>query len=289
MQQLKYREEEEPMRRPSRRKRKRRGVLSGIMILVFGIAIVVLAFWLLFHIQKITVTGNEYCSTDEVKAWISEGKYSSNSVYVWWKYNFTDVAQLPLVDESEVSLKNPWTIQVKVYEKSIVGYLDLEGIHVYFDKSGTVIQETADVVEGIPCIEGIEVEKSDIVVHEKLKVSNQAVFNNIAEVYQAAQKAEVKADQLVAEGKNITLYFGNIVVALGNGGYEEKMAQIPPILSKLNEQYPGQGGTLHLEQYSEEKSAISFTPEVAEEPVAEEVQEEVQEDLPEETQEESQQ
>ena len=62
-----------------KRKKKREGVWSGFLALVLGLAILILAFLLLFHIQKIEVTGNSYTSETEIVNWLKKDKYTSNS------------------------------------------------------------------------------------------------------------------------------------------------------------------------------------------------------------------
>lgn len=246
----------------ARRKRKWKRVLLRIMLTIAILTTVVVGFFLLFHIRKISVSGNQYCTEDEIKGWIETDEYATNSVYVWWKYNFTKVKQLPLVEASEISFVSPWNIKVRVYEKSIVGYLDYDGTHVFFDKDGVVALETADPVEGVPCIEGVATDLASIVVHEPLPVSDDSVFSDIFAVSQALQKESLTPDRIVmGENSDVTLYFGNVVVTLGTSGFADKMEQIPPILAKLSELYPGQGGTLHLENYSETQTSINFTPE----------------------------
>ena len=136
-----------------KRKKKREGVWSGFLALVLGLAILILAFLLLFHIQKIEVTGNSYTSETEIVNWLKKDKYTSNSAYVWWKYRHTQMKDLPLVEGADISLKNPWTIRIRVYETSIIGYLELNGKYIYFDKDG-VVALIADLesVDGVPKI-----------------------------------------------------------------------------------------------------------------------------------------
>ncbi len=47
---------------------------------------------------------------------------------------------------------------------------------------------------------------------------------------------------------------GQVCISLGNHVTPEKMAQIPPILEKLE----GKEGTLHLESYSGSQETITF-------------------------------
>ena len=71
---------------------------------------------------------------------------------------------------------------------------------------------------------------------------------------------ELTPDRLVCADSGITLFFGNVEVLLGSSGYEERIAQIGPILEKLAESYPDTAGTLHLENFDESSEAVRFVP-----------------------------
>ena len=72
----------------------------------------------LFETKKITVTGNQYVSEQEVIDWLLTDEHSGNSLYLLWKYNQNDVQQLPAVEETKVGLKNLVEVQVQVKEKA---------------------------------------------------------------------------------------------------------------------------------------------------------------------------
>lgn len=193
-----------------KRKHKKKHFLFSFLMLIFGCAIFILAFILLFHIRKIEVSGNQYCTADEVVGWLQEDKYATNSLYVWIKHHYTDVEQLTLVEESEVTLRNPWTIRVRVYEKEIIGYLEAGNQNIYFDKDGVVVMlSDQDMLEGILKIEGINVELSKVEAHKILPVQDKEVFLAVLEVTQELQKSELVPDQILFVEKDVTLTFGD--------------------------------------------------------------------------------
>lgn len=75
------------------------------------------------------------------------------------------------------------------------------------------------------------------------------------------EQNDLKPDKLEIVGKDLTLWFGGVKILLGDGRYAPRMEQIPPILEKLNELYPGQDGVLHLENYEQGTEFIRFEPE----------------------------
>ena len=96
-------------------------------------------------------------------------EYSWNSLYVDLKYRFVDIGEVPFVDTMEVSLDNPHTVHIKVYEKGMLGYLYINSIgqNAYFDKDGFVVETSTEVIDGVPKITGISCE--EVVLYEKLQ------------------------------------------------------------------------------------------------------------------------
>ena len=228
----------------------------GLTLLILTLAIV-----LVFHIQTIKVTGNQYCTKEEVVKWLQKDKLSSNSLYVWLKYNYTDAEKLPFVEDCEIRLENPWTVEVQVYEKSITGYLELNNQFIYFDKDGTVLKMSDQAsVDEVPRIEGIDVVLSEVKEFSQLPVTDKKIFSNVLDVTKEVQNNGLTPDRILFEDGEATLVFGNIKVVLGQDNMTEKIAQIQPILEKLAEKHPDITGVLHLENYSKDNQVINFQP-----------------------------
>lgn len=232
-------------------KKKMHRIYAGV-VLVLGIAIAVISVLLLFYVQKIEITGNTYTNESEIKNWVKEDKLSKNSLYLLWKYKFAKPKMLPYLESAKAGLKAPWTVKITVVEKKIVGSIIFENQYVYFDKDGMVVYMSDQPMEGISQIEGIEVPKVE--QYKELPVADKTVFQHILDVSQVLRKMEMAADKIVCSGTDINLYFGNVCVQLGTNNFEEKIAQIPPIIEKL----AGEGGTLHLEHFGQGNQTISF-------------------------------
>ena len=112
--------------------------------------------------------------------------------------------------------------------------------------------ELPSLIEGLQCIEGIEVK--DIKLYHKLKSDDVGIFEEILETSQEVTKYNLTTDRIVCKDDAIYLYIGNICVNLGENVSSEQIAQIEPIIEKLGDQ----PGTLHLENYSENNTIITF-------------------------------
>lgn len=223
-------------------------ILLGL-ILVFG-----------FRVRTIEVEGNEYYGDNSIATWIQNDKFAENSLYVLLKYNLTQPDVPSAVESMKVSLKNPWTLALKVTEKTMLGYVDYDEAFLYFDREGIASLRTKEAMEGVPYVEGLKFDASKVVIGETLPVEDDSIFEKIMETSRYLDEEELTPDRLVCTDSGITLYFGNVEVLLGNSGFEERIAQIGPILEKLAESYPDTAGTLHLENFDESSEAVRFVP-----------------------------
>lgn len=248
----------------------RKRTLYAIILIVMLACLFMIGFLLLFQVKKIEVSGNRYLTKQEIADWMEEDELSTNSIYLMIKYHLMDYKLLPAMEEVKVSMKNPWTMRVKVTEKRVVGYIEFGDDCIYFDKDGIVLAQTTEWWDDIPCIEGLSVDK--VKLYEELPVSkeNKKVFENLLEMSQSLKKYELTPDRIICSDKGLYLFFGKVCVVLGDDNFGDKIAQVPPILAKLGEQ----GGTLYLENYSENNTTVSFDKDVLPELPAAEQQKE---------------
>lgn len=248
----------------AKNRKKKSHRIYAFFVLTLGIMIIVLSMLLLFHIQKIEVKGNNYCTDKEIVDLAKNDRFSNNSLYVLGKYKMGKGSTLPCFEKITVGLKAPWSIQITVKEKQPVGYMMDGQNYVYFDEEGLVVEKGTIPIEGIPLVEGINVKTME--EYKPLKSDASGIFGEILKASQELKKQKLATEKIVCEKERIYLYVGNVCVSLGAHVTSEKIAQLPPILEKLQ----GQAGTLHLENYSEDQETIPFDVKVEEQKKSEE-------------------
>lgn len=243
-----------------RRKHKKRRIWLIVIAVIAALAAFVAVGIILFRTRSFEVEGNSYYGENTITTWIQNDRFSVNTLYIMAKYNLTN-ADLPSgVEKMKISLKNPWTVKVTVTEKEMAGYVDYEGSYLYFDDSGIVSLRSSKLIEGTPYIENLAFNTAKVELGKKLPVEDDTIFGKIVEVSKNLKKYELIPDKMACADGSIQIYFGVVEVLLGRGNYEEKLQQVPPILSKLAELYPDTAGTLHLENYDPEAESIRFVP-----------------------------
>lgn len=245
------------MIRDERKKKKRRKIKIIVILSIFlFLALAGFIVVNLFTVKEVEVEGNELYSDEQIEASILNDSYSWNSLYVYMKYKILKTKEVPFVDTMEVSLVGPHKIHISVYEKGLIGYLYIDSIgqNAYFDKDGFVEETSSRVIEGIPKITGLSCDH--VVLYEKLALNNTKALKTLLSLTQALRKYELIPDTInYNEQREITLYYGNVSVMLGNSdNLTEKVSRLSYIYPDID----GMNGVLHMENWSEETSDITF-------------------------------
>ena len=267
------------MIKEERRRKKRRKIgLYIFLVLILLIAACVFIVMNVFTVENVVVEGNELYSSKQIENMVLDDEYSWNSLYVDLKYRFIDIGEVPFVDTMEVSLDNPHTVHIKVYEKGMLGYLYIDSIgqNAYFDKDGFVVETSTEIIDGVPKITGVSCD--EVVLYEKLQLENSQILRDLLNLTQTLKKYDLLPDEIQYDSSmEPVLYYGTIQVKLGS---EDNLSQKVVRLSIILPQLDGLSGTLHLETWTPETTDIIW--DRAEEAPAEEITEETTEETTEE-------
>jgi cell division protein FtsQ len=238
-----------------RRARKRKNILVTLLFVLILLAISFLVIIALFKVKKVEVEGNKLYASEVIEDAVLNDEYSWNSLYVFLKYKFVDTEDIPFVDTMEISLKNPQTLHITVYEKGVMGYLYISSIdeNAYFDKDGIVVETSSEVIDGTPQIIGIDCEQ--VVLYEKLPV-DASKLREILTLTQSLKRNSLIPDSITYGGDSEPeLGYGNVKVQMGT---LDLLTQKVERLAKIKPELDGLEGTLHLENWTEETTNIVF-------------------------------
>lgn len=233
---------------------------STIIILVIVALLCGLAAFLIFtNIKDVKVTGNAWYTEDEVIELVFPDELSRNSAYAFANNLLDKKRDIPFVEDYELIFDSPSSVEIIIYEKSIVGFVNYMDNYLYFDKDGIVVDSSIEKLSGIPEITGLEY--GSIILYRKLPVADEKVFDDILNLTQLLTTYDIKAERINYSGlRESTLYLGGIVVELGTSAeMNEKIAELHDMLPKLD----GMKGTLYLDSYDSKASnpAYTFRPE----------------------------
>lgn len=238
-----------------KRARKKKALLF-VLVCFLLLAILALVGITGFKLKKVQVSGNELYSDQQIKDSVLNDEYSWNTLYVFFKYKLFHMKEIPFIDEMEIQLRSPNKIQIKVYEKAIIGYIEANDQNVYFDKDGFVVEISKRRIENVPKVEGIECR--EVVVYEKLSLKDENALSLLLTFSHQLQKYE-RIPQTIAFGENngLSADFGSIRAEIGDAQYLiEKVMRLDAIMPQLK----GKKGVLHLENWTPLTTDAVFAP-----------------------------
>lgn len=194
---------------------------------------------------RVKFVGSEKYTDEELASYLFTDKKSSNPFVFLFKSQFGERVEIPFIETYDVELKGLNEYEVTFYEKSLVGYVEYMGSYKYFDKDGIVVESSSRLIEGIPYVTGIEVDY--IVLHSKLPVDDEEVFDLLLDLTQLLSKYEINVEKInISEDLEMKLYLGSVRVELGTKeDIGDKIMDLKDIMPNLE----GISGVLDMKVY----------------------------------------
>lgn len=224
-------------------KKKKKGLILAVLLIVITVCVYMVLTQ--FNIQKISVSGNEHYTKEEIIQLTRKQIVSKNSLAFYLKSKISPVEKVPFIEKIDVEYVGQHSISLTVYEKAMAGCISYMNQYMYFDKDGIVLESSSKRLEDIPCVKGLEF--NSVVVNEKLPTKDKSKFSDILTLTQEIKKNKLLIQTVKFDDNDeVILYYGEIKINLGKiTGCEEKIAELPNILEKAK----GMKGTLHMEKF----------------------------------------
>lgn len=230
-----------------------------IIILIATIFLIICGIAGVFAMQRISekniiIEGNEKYTKEEMISFIFRSDWDRNPFVLYYKTKFCKQKVIPFVDEYDVKITSLNSVKITIYEKKIIGYVNYMGSNMYFDKDGTIVESSTEVIEGIPKITGLNFDS--IILYETLQVGSDKVFRLILDTTQILQKYRIAVDKIyISDNKEVTLYIEQIKVELGTGeDMNDKIRSLNDMLPNLQ----GLSGTLDIKKYNTNNDGYTF-------------------------------
>lgn len=248
----------EKKREPKREIPVKKVVITTAIIFALFIALFAGYYYIVtnYTVTTVYVEGNVHYSDEEIMEMVMEGRYGHNSLFLSAKYKDKSIRDIPFIEKMDISVMDPHTVKIEVYEKALAGYVEYLDRYMYFDKDGIVVESSTEKTKGVPMVTGLKFDH--VVLHQTLPVENAEIFAEILNITQLVNKYELSVDRIYfgADG-TLILYFEDVKAALGTGeNLEAKVMELQYMLPSL----VGKSGTLRMEKYTEETKTITFKP-----------------------------
>lgn len=234
--------------------RKLLAAVLGLCALVAGL----IAFFQVFHIERVEVEGNLRYTDEEIKNLCMYGPLSYNSILMSVFQQYIDLSGEAFLDHVSVEYIDRNTIMLHVTETRLVGMFVINGYYYYFDQFGRVTEVLVekDEEEGkyVPEVSGLGA--SGIGLGHVIEFEKPEALNTVTAIRTMTDRYGTCPDKVEFDAAlNITLQYGDITALLGPDDLlEEKLIRIDAILPSLS----GYKGTLHLETFTRDTENIVF-------------------------------
>ena len=182
--------------------RKATRTLRKVLKVVLSISAVVAAVFCIiyfgFKLNSVEMKENEIYTQQELTDYIFKDGKNKNT-FVFWLKAKTGIGkvEIPFLDKYDVKMKSPSKLQLSVYEKSLIGYVEKDGIYIYFDRDGVIEKIATEKIKGIPNVVGIEINNPKL--YEKFEVKDEDVYDLLLTVSQAIQKYNFNVKKIEIE------------------------------------------------------------------------------------------
>lgn len=234
------------------RKRKSKLKLMILLLIAFLLLGLSLTVALVFKVKDIEYSGNQHYKNEELTQSIFHGKSPNALLYFLYQKNYP--ADIPFVQKYDVEIEWPDKMNITIYEKPVIGYVNYMGCNMFFDKDGVIVESSTKTLSGVPQVTGLNFKS--IILNAKLEVGDSTVFSKILELTQSFDKYKITVDKIFFDSSNeIVLYMEQVKVQLGDC---ENLVDKLYKLKQVSPELQGLKGTLHLENYTEDAPNIIF-------------------------------
>ena len=234
-------------------------ILTGLITVAAAAAVILL----LLPVQSVRIVGNEYYSEEELKEMIF-GEQKPRYFIVRLKEIFGRHPQIPFVESYELTFGAERSISVRIYERSLAGYLLFQNYYLYFDWSGTLVESSNVKLDGIYEVDGLGL--GHAVIGEKLPLTDESQLRTVLTITQFLNSEEILwqgkrtkigdlTQKIRFQSDGVSVEVSGISVLLGDAyNTEEKLFLMSDMLPEL----AGRKGILYLDTYKEGAAHPSY-------------------------------
>lgn len=230
---------------------KKRYILLILLILIISGLLYVSTF----KIKEIKVSGCSKVDEQVIIDAVRDKSFANNTIVLYIQNKLRPIEDIPFVAKIDIDYVSKNEISVTVYEKSVAGCVEYMDGYIYFDKDGIVLESSQEIIEGVPCIRGLNFTEWEM--GKKLPIDNESKFKSILTITQLIDKYELDIDGIKFTAENeIILIHDGITIELGKGDYLAiQMMNLGSILENLE----GMEGTLYMKDFDSNESTASFS------------------------------
>lgn len=245
------------MRRKSKKPLPKWPFITGGVLLLALAAFLFIKFE--FEIKQINITGSDKFTYEQFYEYIFKDRNDKNMLLFKMSNARAGEPEIPFIAKVDFETDGPHTLNITVYEKSIIGYVKYMDNNMYFDKDGVIVESSVQKIDKAIEVRGLSF--SSIILYKKLETKKENLFSEIQSLGEYIGKYEKLGIETIyydeeKETYSLFLEDGRVKVLLGT--FNERMGEKIYELSCMREGLTGKSGTLYLDSYEGDASYIMF-------------------------------
>ncbi len=216
-------------------------VLSVLLFILF----VLLVGLFTSRLEKVNVKSLTYYNEAKFLDLYDIKPGTRNTIISYLKLKYGKRPSIPFIDDLDTDFVDLHTLNVRVYEKHIIGCIEYMGEYVCFDKDGVIVGSITKKRKDIPVVSGINY--SSMIYNKKVDTSQDSLFKTVLNITQLIDKYKLSVQEINFDSSmNVTLTCGSIRAELGTGShFDPQISNLGSILDKAR----GMKGVLHMQDY----------------------------------------
>lgn len=238
------------------RKNRINSFLLKLAIFLIVLLVVLAVFKAKCTLEKVIVTGSDFYSEQEIYDLTSKNPLDIFAPFYFLNIKINKGKGIPFIEKLDAKMVSPSQVEITVYNKKIIGCIDVMGGLFYFDRDGLVVECSDRRFENIPLVEGLEYD--NIVVGKKLSISKEKYFDTVLNLVLLVENLEMNVDRInFRKSGSVELDIGQTTVLAGEReSYDVVINALPEILGALDDK----NITLDMENYSETNTKVIGKP-----------------------------
>lgn len=246
------------MVRPIQRIHKKRPMnfLTKLTIACLILAFICIIVLLNGRVKHVVIEGVNHYTEEEIKEKLFVKPTDHITLLFYLRQKITKDKEIPFIEKIDYEMVDKNTIKIRVYEKLVIGCVEVMGGYMYFDKDGIIVESSNERVDGVPLILGLKYDQ--VMLHQPLKVQKSTLFDTILNMTKLIQSHKLSVQTIQFNSSyEVTLEANGSVVLLGSREfYDEQLAALTSILGQAgNKKY-----TFDLRNYSKDNTTVPAKP-----------------------------
>lgn len=246
------------MVRPIQRIHKKRPMnfLTKLTIACLILAFICIIVLLNGRVKHVVIEGVNHYTEEEIKEKLFVKPTDHITLLFYLRQKITKDKEIPFIEKIDYEMVDKNTIKIRVYEKLVIGCVEVMGGYMYFDKDGIIVESSNERVDGVPLILGLKYDQ--VMLHQPLKVQKSTLFDTILNMTKLIQSHKLSVQTIQFNSSyEVTLEANGSVVLLGSREfYDEQLAALTSILEQAgNKKY-----TFDLRNYSKDNTTVPAKP-----------------------------